>query len=54
MDIESIEDSLIRLGRLAEEFPQIQELDINPLFVLEKGSGSIIGDARMILKNENN
>ncbi len=48
-DIESIVDALQRLGQLALDFPEIEELDINPLFVLDKGKGSVIGDARMIL-----
>jgi acetyltransferase len=48
-DIESIVDALQRLGQLAIDFPEIEELDINPLFVLDEGKGSVIGDARMIL-----
>ncbi len=52
-DIDSIVDALLRLGQLARDFPQIDELDINPLFVMDQGKGSIIGDARMILKNSN-
>jgi len=50
-DMDSIVDALLRLGRLAEDFPEIEELDINPLFVLDQGQGSVIGDARMIVKN---
>jgi acetate---CoA ligase (ADP-forming) len=48
-DLDSIVDALLRLSRLAEDFPEIEELDINPFFVLDKGKGSVIGDARMIL-----
>jgi acyl-CoA synthetase (NDP forming) len=48
-DMDSIVDALLRLGRLAVDFPEIEELDINPLFVLDQGKGSVIGDARMIL-----
>jgi acyl-CoA synthetase (NDP forming) len=48
-DIDSIVDALLRLGQLAVDFPEIEELDINPLFVLDEGQGSVIGDARMIL-----
>jgi len=51
-DMESIVDTLLRLGRLAEDFPEIEELDINPLFVLDQGEGSVIGDARMIVKTK--
>ncbi|MEN8203974.1 MAG: acetate--CoA ligase family protein [Bacteroidota bacterium] len=49
-DIDSIIDAMLRLGQLALDFPEIEELDINPLFVLNEGEGSVIGDARMILK----
>ncbi len=49
-DIDKIVDALIRLGQLAIDFPEIEELDINPLFVLDEGQGSVIGDARMLLK----
>jgi len=49
-DIDSVIDAMLRLGQMASDFPEIDELDINPLFVLDKGKGSVIGDARMILK----
>ncbi len=52
-DLDSIVDTLLRLGRLAADFPEIEELDINPLFVLDQGQGSVIGDARMIVKTNN-
>ena len=35
------------------DYPQIEELDINPMFVMDEGKGSVIGDARMILKKSN-
>jgi acyl-CoA synthetase (NDP forming) len=49
-DIDTIVDALLRLGQLAMDYPQIEELDINPLFVMDEGQGSVIGDASMILK----
>jgi len=51
-DLESLVDALLRLGRLAEDFPEIEELDINPLFVLDQGQGCVVGDARMILTKQ--
>jgi acetyltransferase len=51
-DLESIVDALLRLGQLAVDFPEIEELDINPLFVLDEGKGCVLGDARMILTTE--
>ncbi len=52
-DMDSIVDALLRLGQLALDYPQIDELDINPMFVKDEGQGSVIGDARMILKKSN-
>ncbi len=49
-DIASIVDALLRLGQLALDFPEIEELDINPLFVLNEGEGCVVGDARIIVK----
>lgn len=48
-DIEVIEESLQRLSQLACEFPQIREVDINPMTVHEKGKGASVLDARIIL-----
>ena len=48
-DLESLQNILIRLGQLAIDCPQIQELDINPLIVLEKGKGCFVADANIIL-----
>jgi acetyl coenzyme A synthetase (ADP forming)-like protein len=50
-DIDKIVEALIRLGQLATDYPQILELDINPLFVMDEGQGTVIGDARMLLKS---
>ncbi|GAB4112047.1 MAG: acetate--CoA ligase family protein [Candidatus Caldatribacteriota bacterium] len=46
-DIQAIEDVLMKISRLVEENPEIKELDLNPIFVFEKGLQVI--DARMIL-----
>ncbi|HEX2869194.1 MAG TPA: acetate--CoA ligase family protein [Ignavibacteriales bacterium] len=48
-DIESIELCIERLSQLAMDCPEIKELDINPLIVEEKGKGSFIADARIIV-----
>ncbi len=48
-DIQSIVESIMRLSKLATDCPQIKELDINPLIVLEKGKGSYIADAKIML-----
>lgn len=40
-DIDSVVDTLCRASQLMVDFPEIVELDINPLFVYEKGSLAI-------------
>ncbi|MBN1946691.1 MAG: acetate--CoA ligase family protein [Bradymonadales bacterium] len=49
VDLESIAVCLQRLSQLVTDFPQIKELDINPLIVGELGSEPIVADARMSL-----
>jgi acyl-CoA synthetase (NDP forming)/GNAT superfamily N-acetyltransferase len=36
-DTDAVEDLLLRLGRLAEDLPEIAELDLNPIIVHEDG-----------------
>lgn len=49
-DIGTIAESIVRLSMLASDFPRIQELDINPLVIYEKGSTAL--DARIIISQE--
>jgi len=49
-DIEAIERMLVGLGLLAENHPEIEELDINPLLVHEKGKGATVADVIITLK----
>jgi len=48
-DIAAIRECLMRLSQLALDCPQIKELDINPLIVLEEFKGSFVADARILL-----
>lgn len=48
-DIEVIAKTIILLSQLAADFPQIQEVEINPLRVLLEGAGAFGLDCRMIL-----
>jgi len=50
-DIESVVDVLLRLSQLSCDFPEISEIEINPLLVLPKGEGSIALDGRVILES---
>jgi acetyltransferase len=48
-DIKSIKECIMRLSQLAIDCPQIKELDINPLIVLEDGNGSYVADTKIML-----
>ncbi|MCC6905106.1 MAG: acetate--CoA ligase family protein, partial [Anaerolineae bacterium] len=50
VDKEAIIDTLMRIGQLVQDFPEIVEMDINPLMVFEKGQGALAIDMRMVLK----
>jgi acetyl coenzyme A synthetase (ADP forming)-like protein len=45
-DIDALNEVLLRVSRLAEELPEIAELDLNPVIVLAEGKGYRIVDAR--------
>jgi acetyltransferase len=47
-DIGSIASYIVNLSCLVSDFPEIQELDVNPLMVMEKGAVAL--DARIIFK----
>ena len=42
-------DALLRISQLVADFPEILELDINPLMVFEEGRGAMAIDMRLIL-----
>jgi acetyl coenzyme A synthetase (ADP forming)-like protein len=50
VDIEAIAEGLQRLSQLVTEFPQIQEMDINPYVVGPEGTTPIAVDARISLE----
>jgi len=52
-DIDAIAQSLMRLSQLVTEFPEIEEMDINPLIVLPAGSGARVVDARILIEEGN-
>ncbi len=49
MDEDAIVDALVRLSQLSVDFPEIQELDINPVIVLPRGKGLRAIDCRMVI-----
>lgn len=49
-DTDAIVDVMLRLSQLVTDFPEIVEIDINPLMVFEQGKGALGIDMRLILK----
>ncbi len=48
-DKQKIKESIQRLSQLVMDFPEFDEIDINPLFVYEEGKGALVIDARILL-----
>jgi acetyl coenzyme A synthetase (ADP forming)-like protein len=48
-DHEAMVDALLRISQLVTDFPEIVELDINPLMVFEQGRGAMAIDMRLVL-----
>lgn len=46
-DVEAIVETIVRVSALVADFPEIEELDINPLIVLPKGHGAYAADVRI-------
>ncbi len=49
-DVAAVSDALLRLSQLMIDFPQIRELDINPLRVFQEKNGCRALDARIMLQ----
>ncbi|GAB4431363.1 MAG: acetate--CoA ligase [Chloroflexi bacterium OHK40] len=49
-DIAAIEETVLRVSQLVTDFPEIVEMDINPLVAHNEGEGVIVLDARIILQ----
>ena len=50
VDLDAIAESLQRISQLVTDFPEIEEMDINPFMVGEVGKISVAADARITLK----
>ena len=48
-DLDAVVDTILRVAQLVTDFPEIAELDINPLLVREQGQGAVAVDMRLIL-----
>jgi acetyl coenzyme A synthetase (ADP forming)-like protein len=51
-DIPAVEQLLLRVARLVEEVPDIEELDLNPVIALPPGQGCLVIDARIRVRPE--
>ncbi|MBI5971470.1 MAG: GNAT family N-acetyltransferase [Deltaproteobacteria bacterium] len=49
-DVAALKDALLRLSALVEDFPEIEQLEINPLLVLSAGQGCVAVDARVMVR----
>jgi acetyltransferase len=50
-DLEALADTLVKFSRLPFFYPEITEVDLNPVFLLSKGL--VVGDVRVICKESN-
>ncbi len=50
-DIEAIVNTLLKVSQFVTDFPEIVELDINPLMVFEEGRGVMAIDMRLVLSS---
>jgi acetyltransferase len=48
-DLDAVVSCIQRLGQLSLDFPEIAELEVNPLLVHTKGEGALVLDGRVIL-----
>ncbi|MCM3567495.1 acetate--CoA ligase family protein [Neobacillus mesonae] len=48
-DIDALKTIIFQVERLALEYPEISEIDLNPVFLYEEGKGAVVVDARIIM-----
>lgn len=48
-DVNAVAETIVGLSQLAIDFPEIEELDINPLLLFAQGEGAIGVDVKMLL-----
>ena len=47
VDLATATSALLRLQALAQDFPEIQEVEVNPFILAEKGKRSVAVDGRI-------
>ncbi|MEJ2446730.1 MAG: acetate--CoA ligase family protein, partial [Anaerolineales bacterium] len=51
-DIKAVREVLVRLAQLANDFPRLAEIEINPLQVFQVGRGATAVDVRIRLESK--
>jgi len=46
-DVGALEDIILRVSQLVDDFKEIVEMDINPLMVKDEGKGAVAADVRI-------
>ncbi len=49
-DLDALTDALVTVSELAFRYPEIDEVDLNPVFLFEEGEGLVVGDVRVITR----
>ena len=47
VDMPALEDLLVRVARLVADFPEIAELDLNPILLYPTGTAPAVVDVRL-------
>jgi acyl-CoA synthetase (NDP forming) len=50
-DLEAVREALLRVSALVEDFPEIAEMDLNPVKVAGPGHGLTVVDARVRVRS---
>ena len=51
-DLQALAEALVRLSWLPFRYPEVGEVDLNPVFLFEEGRGLVVGDARVMRNAE--
>ena len=50
-DIEAVQTAIAALSQAALDFPELEEIEINPLVVYPQGQGALALDSRAVLRS---
>ncbi|MEE8578024.1 MAG: acetate--CoA ligase family protein, partial [candidate division Zixibacteria bacterium] len=49
-DVKALGEAIVRLSQMVADFPEIDEIDLNPVFAFDEGKGVAVVDARLKTK----